>query len=232
MADLENSIISLKKSESELQKLTAHLYHLQEEERLKISREIHDVLGQSLTVLRMDLSTINLEYGSKDKALSEKLLKSTESIDDILKSVGKIVSNLGPSLLEYLGLMAAVEVWLQDFQKKTGLNCQLTSNLENVFLSKEISIAFFRVLQEALTNTLCHSGSKQAELSLKKIDGHLVMKIKDFGKGLPTINFQNLGIIGMRERIHNLGGSFSIESSPGKGVVIYASAPLKEQIEK
>ena len=229
---LETSIAELVKSEKSLKELTARLQSVQEEKRQRISRDIHDVLGQSLTVLKMDLFEIKDGLAQDQVQVSkERLVTTIASVDELVKTVRKVASELRPAALEHLGLVAAMEWWLRDFEKRTGLECRFSNNLESVQPEPEIATALFRILQEALTNVLRHSGSQKVEVRLLHLNDKIGLCIKDFGCGFGKVDAQDttisLGIVGMRERASSMGGEFSFENVLGQGAVVIARIPLQ-----
>ncbi|MDP3557555.1 MAG: PAS domain S-box protein [Bacteroidota bacterium] len=216
-------------SYNQLQELTTHLQVIREEERTRIAREIHDELGQQLTALKMDASWISKKLIQSDKSITEKLSNMIALINDTIKTVRRISSDLRPGILDDLGLIAALEWQGEEYEKRTGIKWKFSSNINDITLDKTISTNMFRIFQEALTNIIKHSIATQIEASVEKIDGHLVLIIKDNGQGFNLSNLKkkdSWGIVGMKERANLLKGELLIESEKLKGTTITLKVPL------
>jgi len=221
---------SLRASREQLREFAARLEAVREEERTRVAREIHDELGQMLTILKMDLSWLHRKNGH-DQAQSRKKIKSMiGDVDQTIERVRKIVTDLRPSILDELGLTAALDWQVHQFQERTGIRGFFESSSDNLDLSKDVSAALFRVVQEALTNVMRHARAKEVCVRLVSEGGLLRISIADNGKGItrPQINDRkSFGLVGMRERVHRIGGEFNIFSLPGRGTRLDISIPLK-----
>lgn len=213
----------------ELRKLSTHLENVREEERTRIAREIHDELGQQLTGIKMDLSIINNKIPSTLIGSSESILKVIEMIDTSLKTVHRISSDLRPSILDDLGLLAAMEVHCLEFEKRFGIACDCNSTIEELSFEKTFSTGVFRIFQESLTNIARHSKATNIKCRLKQEGNQLVLSVKDNGTGftIDSSKEKSLGIMGMKERAAMLGGNLTIESIEGKGTHIKLNAPIR-----
>jgi PAS domain S-box-containing protein len=220
----------LRISGDQLREFAASLEAVREEERARVAREIHDELGQALTITKLDLSWLQTKPPQNQRALRKKVKSMMEHIDSTIERMRKIVSELRPSILDEFGLIAAIEWQVREFQKRTGIPTRLRSNVDEADLTAEPSAAVFRVVQEALTNVMRHANAKSVQVNLKKKDGQLTISISDDGKGInaDAINdMKSLGIIGMRERIFRIGGKFNIHSTPGSGTRVEIVLGLK-----
>ncbi|MFB3903529.1 MAG: PAS domain-containing protein [Acidobacteriota bacterium] len=206
----------LQVSREDFRRLSARLESAIEEERRRIAHELHDELGQSLTALKMELARI-AEDQRQVPSLFGGLHSVLEMIGSCVEAVRRISQELRPAILDHLGLGAAVEWHAGEFQKRTGIICELQSDLDVSDLHGEVSMALFRIIQEALTNVARHSGASRAIVCLGRSPAGLSIAIRDNGRGLDLTalhSSSSLGILGMRERAARLGGSFSIRSRP------------------
>lgn len=225
----------LKNSREELRRLSAYIQSAREEERTRISREIHDELGQSLTGLKMDLSWLEKKFSSnevKSNIIFDKINSMSQLIDSTINTVRKISSELRPGVLDYLGLPAAIEWQSQDFQKRTGIICKIISLPNEIKLTQDLSTAVFRIFQETLTNVARHSEANLVEISLAKNENNLLLSIKDNGRGITAAelhNIKSLGLVGMRERTELFGGEFKITGTK-EGTVVLVKIPLPSYI--
>lgn len=220
----------LKDSYKAIRKLTAHLQNIREEERSHIAREIHDELGQQLTVLKMDVSWLNKKLGSDDPVIIEKIHELLTMLDNIVKSVRRISSELRPSLLDDLGLIAAMEWQLNEFEKRSGIKTKLVAPEKELLLSNNVKTALFRIFQESLTNVVRHSGAQNLSVNLEQKNGDFILSISDNGKGFDKqaiAEKRTLGILGMNERSQMIGGTYEIISEPGKGTHVSVKVPAK-----
>jgi len=218
-------------SQEQLRALTTHLESVREEERASIAREVHDELGQALTALNMDLAWLRKRLPSTAALtpLRERAAAMSALIADTIDSVRKIASALRPSMLDQLGLAAAVEWQAAEFQQRSGIACRLLLDPQDIALDRQLSIALFRILQEALTNVVRHAAATQVVITLDKTDTEVRLAIEDNGKGI-TEDAQtaprSFGILGMRERALALGGALQIGSKEGTGTTVSVWVPL------
>jgi PAS domain S-box-containing protein len=213
----------------EIQRLTAHLEKIQEEERTRIAREIHDELGQQLTCLKMDAAWIGKKISLEDKLIQQKLASMLSVIDDTVKSVRRISSELRPGILDDLGLMPALEWQSQEFQKRTGIHSVYRSFVHDFNPPSDLSTNVFRVYQEALTNVARHAQATVVETKLEEEGDCVILTVKDNGLGIDTAEASvknSLGLIGMRERALLFNGELSIEGENQKGTVVTLRIPL------
>lgn len=219
----------LKKSSKLLRELATHLQSVREEERTTIAREIHDELGQVLTVLKIQLSLLGNKLSPDQFTLKEKVSSLTDLIDQSIESVQKISSKLRPTILDELGLIAAIEWQTEEFEKLTNINCSIVLPKEDLHLSTEKSTAIFRIFQEALTNIARHSEAKKVAISLITENSILYLEIADDGKGITQEqlkDFKSLGLRGMEERAMIFGGTVSFDSIISKGTKVKVEIPI------
>jgi PAS domain S-box-containing protein len=219
----------LKESYESIRQLTDHLQNIREEERAHIAREIHDELGQQLTVLKMDVSWLNKRMMDESEPIREKLKSLTEMLDGTVKTVRRISSELRPSLLDDLGLVATIDWHSKEFEKRSGIKTEFMEPEADFNLSESQKTGIFRIFQESLTNVARHSGADKVSISLQHTDDNLTLCIEDNGKGFDRQRVQNrrtLGILGMKERTAMMGGSYEIQSVAGKGTKVIVTVPL------
>lgn len=218
----------LLKSREDLRKLSNYIAEVREEERLHISREIHDELGQHLTVLKMDVSRIAKKAVAANDKIADDFKDILEAINDMVLVVRRISTELRPGMLDDLGLVAAIEWYSQDFGKKTGIDVSFISNITDEDFSRERNIGIFRILQESLTNVARHAKATKADVSLVRHEGQIVLMIEDNGRGFDNSFLENrntLGLLGMKERARMMGGTYNIQSHAGSGTVVEVILP-------
>lgn len=224
----------IKNSNEQLRALSARLESAREEEGIRIARELHDELGGAMTGLKWDLesiskslSGINIE-GDTKKHIQSKFETMNGLIDSSIETVRRISSELRPRLLDDLGLTPAIEHYVEEFQKRTDIKCDLQLQVDNMFLPKEYSTTIFRILQESLTNIARHSEAKRVNILLLERDGQIILEVEDYGRGFSQDSLslkKSVGIVGMRERARQLGGELDIISQPGKGTKVAVALP-------
>lgn len=231
---LEKSKRELRASHDQLRNLSAHLEVVREEERARIAREIHDELGQLLTVMKMDIALLgkklsSLYAGSRSEETENDLKSMSELVDTTIKSVRRIATELRPEILDELGLKEAIEWEAQVFQTRTRIKCVFISEIDDINLDRERSTAVFRILQETLTNVARHAEATQVNLNLRQSDGNLVLRVSDNGRGITAqeaTGTKSLGLLGMRERALLFGGEVIIEGESGKGTTVTVRLPI------
>jgi signal transduction histidine kinase len=215
--------------ERKLKALSDRLLEIQEDERARIARELHDDLGQALTALKMDVTGLVQLVGTEALApLADRILKT---IDQTVTSVQRISSELRPSVLDDLGLFAALEDEARLFEERSGIECELSLNTQRQ-VSGSMATTVYRIAQEALTNVARHSDATRVEIRIRQVAEELLLDIRDDGKGVTLEQIDNehsLGLIGIRERADLLGGIVHIEGFPGRGTIVSVRLPFEEE---
>ena len=218
----------LRASRAALRSLATRQQDIREDERTRIAREIHDSLGQALTALKLQLSAAE-DAASKDApGLEPRLHETTTMVDDLVKMVRRIATDLRPPILDQLGLPAALEWLAQDFAKRTGIRCHAATQASSPTITGELGTALFRIVQEALTNILRHAGATRVDIELGTKSGCVTIEINDDGMGISesgTIGPGSLGILGMRERAAALGGVLEVAPRDEGGTRVAAWFP-------
>ncbi len=217
----------LRESRGQLRKLSNQLQVIRENEKTRISREIHDELGQILTGLKMELSCLEVDVDSPD--IIKKLQSMGEMIDSTIKSVRRIATELRPQILDTCGLLDALEWQGMDYQARTGIECKLELPKDSVKFDPQLSTAIFRICQETLTNVARHANASKVRISLQFSESDLCLTVKDNGKGIEPdqiYNSNSLGLLGIQERANYWGGHVTIDSAPGEGALFTISLPL------
>jgi len=236
--DLEGRVqertAELAKANEELGDLTARLLHLQDEERRRIARELHDSVGQSLAALNMNLSSLGGDLERLAKATST-VSDSTALVNDMTKDIRTISYLLHPPLLDEAGLASALKMYIEGFTERSKITVELQFPDHFDRLPRDLETTIFRLVQESLTNIHRHSGSSVARISVLCVDSEVQIRVEDQGKGVSSEKKSHLlsngtpgvGIRGMRERLRQLGGSLEISSEGnGRGTVVAARLPL------
>ncbi len=219
----------IKKSNEQLHLLTMHLQQIREVERKRIGREIHDDLGQQLTAIKMDIAWIEKHIEQENEPLRDKLQNVIQLLDGSNQSIRRILTELRSVVLDDKGITEAIE-WLgNQFSCNTGIAFQLKTPDIEFILPEDISTCIYRICQEALTNITRYSCASNVYMCLKTGNGTIHMRIEDDGKGFDMDILQktkSFGILGMKERVHTLGGKFELISSAGNGTMIEFSLQL------
>jgi len=223
---LNRELSERRKAQMAAQNVSARLLRVQDDERRKFSRELHDGLGQNLVAAKMVASSIP----SQDPSVSSLI----DLLEECVKETRTLSYLLHPPLLDEIGLISAARSLLDGFGKRTGLAIQADLPVYSGRLPDSVELVLFRVLQEALTNIHRHSKSSRAEVSIRYGETLAVLVVKDFGQGIPPTTLERfrssdthsgLGLVGMRERVREQGGNLEI-SSNGRGTTITATIPL------
>ncbi len=219
---------ALKESQRELRELSARVLEAREEEKAHIARELHDELGQLLTALKMDLASLR---DAPPGQRAEKMQEMGRLLDQTVTATRRISADLRPLMLDDLGLIDAANWLVEDFAKRSGIACRMEisgSDVDNI--SKSVSTAVYRAIQESLTNVARHSGAKSAWVVFTAEDGWIFVEVEDDGRGIAPEDLakaRSLGLKGMRERIAYLGGSLEIARAPRGGTRLRVRVPLR-----
>jgi signal transduction histidine kinase len=217
-----------RRSRAELRALAARLLLVREEERTRIAREIHDELGQALTGLKLDLAWLQPRIDDRGE-LSEWVRSIIQRVDSTMESVRRIATDLRPSILDHLGLVAAIEWQAQEFERRTGVTASVRTNTPDVAVDEVRATAVFRMLQETLTNVARHARATRVDIELTVGNLDLALDVRDNGRGITPAEIaggRSLGLVGLRERAIACGGLVSIRGTPGQGTHVAVRVPL------
>jgi signal transduction histidine kinase len=215
-----------------LRRLSHEILTAQEEERKKISRDLHDQVSQTLTAINVKLTTLNKVATVNASSLKRQLAGTQRLLERSMTVVHRFARELRPPLLDDLGLTAALRSYMTEFTKRTRIPVHVTTFAAVDTLDSDKRTVIYRVAQEALTNVDRHARASLVRVHIKKLRGVVRMDIHDNGKSFPAdlalnpTKIKRLGLLGMRERVEMVGGSFSIESARGEGTTVRADVPL------
>ncbi len=218
----------LRRSHKQLRTLSVHLQHVREEEQIRIAREVHDELGQSLTGLKLQLTWLASRLPKQSRLLHDKTRSMAAHIDETIQAVRRIATELRPGVLDTAGLLAALEWQANQFQTQTGIICEVKAEMKETLWDQELNTAFFRIFQEALTNVIRHAKATKVEVRLAEAGGQVVLEVKDNGRGISEAKIHNtksIGLLGIRERAALLGGILRIKGERGQGTTLTARIP-------
>lgn len=219
----------LEQSREELRRLSEYIQNAREEERTHVAREVHDQLGQTLSALKIDISYLGQHLAENQQALQEKTCKMERQIDVAINAVRDICAELRPPILWDFGLPAAMEWYLDTFQKRTGIRYKMSFDPDIQTSLNNTDLVFFRILQEAMTNIMRHSKATDVTVELTKRPKSLTLIVKDNGIGITDKQLsdpRSFGIIGIRERVRFRGGQTLIKGIPNQGTTMTVTIPL------
>lgn len=225
----------LRESREQLRELQLHLERVREEERERIARDIHDVLGGNLVAIKIEASLLESKLEADPQALRKRVQSIAQLIDDAIATSGRVARELRPGILKEFGLPAAIECQAEDFSQRTGLTCHCRQMDYDAEVSEDASIALFRVFQEALTNIAKHAQASRVDVALTRSDDSLELLIRDDGRGIAPADMnkpRSFGLRGMRERMASLGGSARIGPCAEGGTEIVLRAPLVQDASR
>jgi two-component system, NarL family, sensor histidine kinase UhpB len=231
VTDRERATSELRASQFQLRALAARLEEAREAERSHVAREIHDVLAQDLTRLKIDLSRLRgrlRKFGDDADDLRAQVAAMSSLADTAISNVQRIATELRPPVLDSLGLSAAVDWHAREFQDRAGLVCRVSVPDEEPVIDRSVATAVFRILQESLTNVVRHADASVVDISLAFGDGVVALTVRDNGRGISrqeVSDASSIGIAGMRERATLLGGRFAVTSEPGAGTLVDVRIP-------
>lgn len=232
---------SLEKSEllkDQLRGLSRQILSIQEEERKKISRELHDVVAQALLGINVRLATLKTEAGSNTKGLDRNISQIQKMIRKSAGVIHQFARELRPAALDDLGLIPALHSFMKQFTAHTGVRTHLAVFQGVEKLSAAKRTVLYRITQEALTNVARHAKASRVDVTIRKETKFVVMEVNDDGKtpqtqqGLLSVGSKGLGLLGMRERVEMVGGNFAIDTTPGEGTRITARIPISKTTER
>ncbi len=229
----------LKQRENMYRELSNHLQKIREEQNAYLAREIHDDLGQSLTALKMNLSIVKkvISNDPKTDATTQKITKLADDMESILNStvkrVRKISTELRPSVLDTSGIAEAIEWQIDEFKRYFDIEVVFHCSTPEVELNKQKALMLFRIIQEALTNSVRHGEASRVDITMNTQNGEIECAIKDNGHGFEPLSIPqeaSFGLLGMHERAANCGGSLHIESAPDCGTQVKVRIPYAEDV--
>jgi len=218
--------------QEQLRRLSRQILSAQEDERKMISRELHDVIAQTLTGINVRLANLKKEAAVNTKGLDRNIARTQRMVEKSVSIVHQFARELRPAVLDDLGLIPALHSFMKTFSARTGIRTRLAAFAGVEQLETARRTVLYRVAQEALTNVDRHAQASQAEVRIQRLDGAICMRIKDDGKGFQAERLSHrsrskrLGLLGMRERLEMVSGNFIVESTPGKGTTIQARVPF------
>lgn len=226
--------LQLSQSRDQLRALMTRLHSAREEEGTRIAREVHDELGQAMTSLKLDLSWVARRLSLPETADSraqmlERIQGAMRQLDGTIQSVRAIATALRPSVLDELGLAAALDWQTRDFEKRTGIRCEWSMPSVPIPIGPDQATAIFRIYQEILTNVVRHAQASTIQIQLDISANWLVLEVSDNGLGIPVsalAHTNSLGLLGMRERATQWGGDLSIQGAAGKGTTVTVRLPV------
>lgn len=228
----EGHYAEVEHARGELQQLSARLLEVEEEGRRRLARELHDEVGQSLALLQIEVSHAQAVAHGQPQALTERLRRARTLAEKTLQSVRNISVLLRPTLLDDLGLVPALQFQIEDFLRRSGIACEFVEEHVSEYLPDAVKTCVYRVVQEALHNCEKHAGATKVQVSVRESAELLLVEVQDNGQGFEASEkgrpskIRGLGLLGMRERAANVGGSLLIDSSPGHGTRIILRIPV------
>jgi signal transduction histidine kinase len=223
-----------RQTQEQLRLLSRQLLSAQEEERKKISRELHDVIAQTLTSINVRLTELRKEATLNSKGIERSIERTQKLVERSVNIVHQFARELRPTVLDDLGLIPALHSHMKTFRAQTGIRVSLSASTEVEKVSGDKRTVLYRVAQEALANVARHSHATQAEVKFEILDGAVAMRIRDNGRGFELERVarakraRRLGLLGMKERLEMVGGNFNVTSAPGQGSTVLAQIPLSD----
>jgi signal transduction histidine kinase len=216
----------LAESRRDLQQLSTKLVDAQETERRSLSRELHDEVAQALGLLLMDVGQLSNQFSSGEEKRQELVQRIKSVAERAVQTVRNMALLLRPSMLDDLGLLAAVEWYARETSRRGEIEVEVHSENVSEDLGDELKLCVYRIVQEALNNAQRHSHARTARVELTQTNGAIRVKIADEGRGFDPKRTRGMGLLGMEERVKRLGGALTIESRPGAGTTIRVELPL------
>jgi PAS domain S-box-containing protein len=223
----------LRESQHQLAELSNHLQHAKEEERERIAREVHDVLGGDLVALKIEVALLAARLDSNPAQVRSKVGSIGQLLDDAIQTVSRVTRELRPGILKDFGLAAAIECQAQDFSQRTGLPCRILAADHDLELPEDAAVALFRIFQESLTNVCKHAEATEVAVRLVQEGDEVLLEIIDDGKGICAEDLarpRSFGLRGIRERVSSLGGSFHIGPRAPKGTCLGLRVPVSDPL--
>ncbi|HKO59287.1 MAG TPA: sensor histidine kinase [Thermoanaerobaculia bacterium] len=228
----ERQRLHAEQAEQEMRLLSQQLVAAQEKERKKLTRELHDHVGQMLTALRMEVGRADRARGHSDAQLSQAIAEAKRLLDTILRSVRDLVMGLRPSMLDDFGLQPALEWHVRDFRRRFGIPVDLTLAGDIDSLPDQYRTCIYRIVQEALTNCARHAQAKRIEVNVQLAQNTLDLVVADDGTGIDPGRARGVGLLGIEERVRELRGTFEIGTQKPNGTELHVTMPIAVSIEE
>ena len=232
VTELRQTEAELAQYRGQLQALAARIESAQEEERSRIAREIHDELGQALTILKLDLGWLRANLPRRP-AVSRRIRAMDEILDRTLDALRRLAADLRPTVLDQLGLSAGIRSFARDFEARTGVRTRVNVAAPDIRLDRDLATTAYRIFQEALTNVARHAGARRVDIALHASPEEISLEVRDDGRGISEQELASpgsLGLLGMRERARSQGGDVLITGTPGRGTIVRATLPRRAQV--
>jgi signal transduction histidine kinase len=225
---------SLEQSREQLRNLAAYQQEVREQEKIRIAREVHDQLGQSLTIMSMDLTWIKKHLSNRSSKIDEKISGMFNVIEDALERLHTVTAELRPVILDDFGLAAAIEWQVEEYSKRIGIECRMEPTGFEPDLPKGQATAIFRIFQEILTNIMRHAQAKEVVVKMEAGNGDLILQVRDDGRGITESEVNDpkaFGLLGIRERLFPFGGQVTFDGRPGLGTLVTVRLPISPKGE-
>lgn len=226
----QKAVKALQESRERLRRLGVYQQQVREKERIRIARELHDDFGQSLTILKMDLTWIKKRLSPDQTAAVEKIDGLFQVIDGSMKTLHTVMAELRPVILDDFGLAAAIEWQVEEFQNRTGIDCRVETDEQPLQLAKELETAVFRIFQELLTNIVRHARAEMVRVTLQYVKERLRLQVTDDGRGISETEVNapgSYGLMGIRERLYPWNGTVTFDGKAGQGTRVLVELPLR-----
>lgn len=230
---VDSMLFRLENRTNQLQALSEHAIRAQEEERVRIARSLHDETAQAVSMLIIYLERIEKMILPDNPDLSRQVAESHKVATLLLENLRKVIWDLRPSILDDLGLVPAIRWYARTNLENSGVQVEMEQDSEMVRLPTHLETTLFRILQEAVSNILRHANASKVFISLRLGDGHIVLEVKDNGRGFDVekttgaaLTRKQLGLLGMKERVALVNGAVKVESTPGEGTTLRVYIPL------
>ncbi len=226
-----SDVTELRRAHEDVRSLAQRVVEAQEVERLRISRELHDDAGQSLTALRIGLRLLSDELPSKPEDLRAELRSLVELVEDTHERIRHLARGLRPPMLDTIGLMAALRSESQSFAERTGLQLEQDLRTQPIDPSDAVATAIYRMVQEGLSNVARHAEASRVRVAARRADGRLEVEVVDDGCGFDPASLERaegIGLRGLRERFLMLGAHFDIDSRPGQGTRLCCAVAMED----
>jgi signal transduction histidine kinase len=227
---LSDQLNETKEANTKLRELSQKMQATREDERLRISRELHDDLGQLLTSAKIYLGFIGEELNIQDEGLKKNFESVVNTLDQSIASIRNIAFELRPIVLKDIGLFEAIQAHCKRIEKETAIPVEVIVNIEYLHIEKDAALHLFRIFQESVNNVIKHANASKITVTIDKEDNQLILQVVDNGQGfdINMVKNNSLGLKTMKERAHLINGQYFIQSNPGKGTAVKVSVPLDQ----